>query len=149
MTTGQTESIALVLHGGGGPQTVVPIVDHLAATMQVLAPTHPGWNGTVLPDDVTSVADLAGVYLEQLVTSGARGVVVVGSSIGGWLALEMAIAAAGSERYAGVIGAVVDIDGVGAVVDGERSRTSSRWTPGGSPRRRGTTRSGATSTPPV
>jgi pimeloyl-ACP methyl ester carboxylesterase len=119
MTTGQTGSIALVLHGGGGPQTVAPIVDHLAATMRVLAPTHPGWNGTALPDDVTSVADLAGVYLEQLVTSGARGVVVVGSSIGGWLALEMAIAAAGSERYAGVIGAMVDIDGVGAVVDGE------------------------------
>lgn len=43
----------------------------------------------------------------------------MGSSIGGWIALEMAIRAASDERYAGIIGAVIDIDGVGAVVDGE------------------------------
>lgn len=41
------------------------------------------------------------------------------ASIGGWIALEMALQAAGDDRFAGLIGAVVDIDGVGAVVDGE------------------------------
>lgn len=110
---------ALVLHGGGGPQTVAPIVGHLAATMHVVAPTHPGWNGTSRPDDIASVAVLATAYLDRLLEHGERDVVVVGSSIGGWIALEMAIQAAGDERYAGLIGAVVDIDGVGAVVDGE------------------------------
>jgi pimeloyl-ACP methyl ester carboxylesterase len=110
---------ALVLHGGGGPQTVAPIVGHLAATMHVFAPTHPGWNGTVRPDEIASIADLAAAYLERLLTHGERDVVVVGSSIGGWIALEMAIQSAAEERYAGVIGAVVDIDGVGAVVEGE------------------------------
>lgn len=111
--------IALVLHGGGGPLTVAPIVAHLAATHHVVAPTHPGWNGTVRPDDIDSVASLAAAYLARLHDDGAQGVLVVGSSIGGWIALEMAVRAAADERYADVIGAVVDIDGVGAVVDGE------------------------------
>lgn len=110
---------ALVLHGGGGPQTVAPIVGHLAPIMHALAPTHPGWSGTARPDDIASVADLASAYLERLLEHGERDVVVIGSSIGGWLALEMAIQSSGDERYAGLIGAVIDIDGVGAVVEGE------------------------------
>jgi pimeloyl-ACP methyl ester carboxylesterase len=110
---------ALVLHGGGGPLTVAPIVGHLAPTMRVLAPTHPGWNGTERPDEIGSVADLAAAYLARLREHGERDVVLVGSSIGGWIALEMAVQAAGDERDAGLIGAVVEIDGVGVVVDGE------------------------------
>jgi pimeloyl-ACP methyl ester carboxylesterase len=111
--------IALVLHGGGGPQTVAPIVGHLAPSFHTLAPTHPGWNGTSRPDDISSVAALAGAYLDRLLADGARDVVVIGSSIGGWIALEMAVQTVADVRYAGVIGAVVDIDGVGVVVDGE------------------------------
>ncbi|WP_374945986.1 alpha/beta fold hydrolase [Agreia sp.] len=110
---------ALVLHGGGGLQTVAPIVDHLAPTMHVLAPTHPGWNGTRRPDDIASVADLAAAYLTRLLDDGQHDVVVVGSSIGGWIALEMAIQAAATDRYSGLIGAVIDIDGVGAVIENE------------------------------
>lgn len=110
---------AFVLHGGGGPQTVAPIVGHLAPTMHAVAPTHPGWEGTPLPASIASVADLASDYLGRLLAGGERDVVLIGSSIGGWLALEMAVQAAADERYAGLIGAVVDIDGVGAVVDGE------------------------------
>ncbi|WP_423918875.1 alpha/beta fold hydrolase [Frigoribacterium sp. 2-23] len=111
--------IALVLHGGGGPQTIAPIVAHLAPTFHVLAPTHPGWNGTSRPDDIDSIRALAAAYLARLQEDGGNNVVLVGSSIGGWIALEMAIQAAADERYAGAIGAVVNIDGVGAVVDGE------------------------------
>ncbi|PRY10045.1 alpha/beta fold hydrolase [Kineococcus rhizosphaerae] len=114
--TGRT---ALVLHGGGGPRTVAAIVEHLAPSFHVLAPTHPGWDGTSRPDDVDSVAALAAAYLERLHRDGERDVVLVGSSLGGWLALEMAVLAAAGERYDGVVGAVVDVDGVGAVVEGE------------------------------
>lgn len=110
---------ALVLHGGGGPQTVAPIVGHLASAMHVLAPTHPGWEATPRPDSIGSVADLAAGYLEYLLDRGEQDVVLIGSSIGGWIALEMAVQAAADARYSGLIGAVVDIDGVGAVVDGE------------------------------
>lgn len=114
-----TARTALVLHGGGGPRTVAPIVGHLSATMHALAPTHPGWDGTVRPESIASVADLAHAYLARLADDGERDVVVVGSSIGGWIALEMAIEAAADRRFAGLIGAVVVIDTVGAVVDGE------------------------------
>lgn len=105
--------VALVLHGGGGPMTVAPIVAHLAQQFHVLAPTHPGWNGTSRPEDIDSVRALAAAYLERLRADDVRDVTLVGSSIGGWIALEMAIQAPD------LIRAVVDIDGVGVVVDGE------------------------------
>ena len=114
-----TARSVLVLHGGGGPQTVAPIVGHLVPTHHVLAPTHPGWDGTPRPESIASVADLAHAYLARLVEHGDQDVVVVGSSIGGWIALEMAVQAAADEQYAGVLGAIVVIDGVGAVVEGE------------------------------
>lgn len=111
--------IALVLHGGGGPKTVAPIVGHLASSYHALAPTHPGWNSTFRTDDIDSVAALAAAYLERLLADGGRDAVLIGSSIGGWIALEMAVQAAADDRYSGLIGAVVNIDGVGVVVDGE------------------------------
>ena len=110
---------ALVLHGGGGPRTVAPIVGHLAATRFATAPTHPGWDGTERPESITSVADLARTYLEALVDHDERDVLVVGSSIGGWIALEMAVQSIADDRFAGRLGAVVVIDGVGAVVEGQ------------------------------
>ena len=112
--------VALVLHGGGGPRTVAPILAHLEPAFRVVAPTHPGWDGTPRSSEIDSVAALATLYLNRLVADGDHGVVLIGSSIGGWIALEMATQAAASPAvYAGVIAAVVDIDGVGALVDGE------------------------------
>jgi hypothetical protein len=43
---------ALVLHGGGGPQTVAPIAGHLTATMHVLA--RPTRDGTARAGPTTS-----------------------------------------------------------------------------------------------
>ncbi|GGK97412.1 pimeloyl-ACP methyl ester carboxylesterase [Curtobacterium luteum] len=118
-STGITQDrTALVLHGGGGPRTVAPLVAHLASAFRVVAPTHPGWDGTERPAAIASIHALAVAYLKQLREDGEQDVVLVGSSIGGWIALEMAITAASEERFAGIVGAVVDIDGVGAVVDG-------------------------------
>ncbi|WP_431246601.1 alpha/beta fold hydrolase [Leifsonia xyli] len=109
---------ALILHGGGGPRTVAPIVAHLRGTMHAIAPTHPGWDGTELPSSIASVSDLAAGYLQLLRDRGERDSVVIGSSIGGWIALEMAVQAATDDRFADVLSAVVDIDGVGAVIEG-------------------------------
>ena len=108
----------LVLHGGGGPMTVAPLAAHLAARYLTLMPTHPGWEGTERPAAIDSVAALATAYLDRLLADGDRDVALVGSSIGGWIALEMAYQASTDDRYTGLIGAVVDIDGVGAVVEG-------------------------------
>ena len=100
---------ALVLHGGGGPATVASIATHLSPTMHVITPTHPGWNGTERPAWLTSVADLARAYLQLLQDEGLRDVVVVGSSLGGWIACEMALRDEGS-RIAGLV--LIDTGGV-------------------------------------
>ncbi|MFD9389499.1 alpha/beta fold hydrolase [Streptomyces sp. NPDC060000] len=107
----------LVLHGGGGPLTVTPIAEHFAATAHTLLPTHPGWNGAHRPEDLTRVADLAAAYLRLLRDRQLSDVLVVGSSLGGWIAAELA--AADTE---GLISGIVLMDAVGIEVDGEPIR---------------------------
>lgn len=80
----------LVLHGGGGPFTVAPIAAHLEPGAHVLLPTHPGWDGTPRPDSLADIPDLAAIYLQLLADRGLQDVVVIGSSLGGWVAVEMA-----------------------------------------------------------
>lgn len=108
---------ALVLHGGGGPATVAPLAAHLAETRHVITPTHPGWNGTDRPDRLSSIGDLASAYLELLADQELGDVVVVGNSVGGWLACEMAVRDSGS-----AITGLVLIDSVGIDVEGEAIR---------------------------
>lgn len=104
----------LVLHGGGGPATVSGIAQHLSHTAQVLAPVHPGWDGTPRPDWCTGVDDLALSYLHLLQDRDLHDVLVVGSSLGGWIAAEMAV-----RDTAGRIGGLVLIDAVGVHVESE------------------------------
>lgn len=104
----------LVLHGGGGPATVSGLAGRLAESFHVLTPTHPGWNGTARPEGIAGVADLAAMYLLELDDRGLRDVAVIGSSMGGWIAAEMAL----RDRN-GAVGRVVIVDGVGADIPGE------------------------------
>src|SRR5215831_8019377 len=80
----------LVLHGGGGPDTVRPIASHLAAGHRVLIPTLPGWNGASRPASMTSIGNYAQAFLDHLARLGVADVVAIGSSLGGWIAAEMA-----------------------------------------------------------
>ncbi|QJT05907.1 alpha/beta fold hydrolase [Streptomyces asoensis] len=107
----------LVLHGGGGPATVAPIAEHFAATAHTLLPTHPGWNGTPRPDDFTRVADLAAAYLRLLHDRHLSDVLVIGSSLGGWIAAELATA-----DTQGLISGIVLMNSVGIEVDGDPVR---------------------------
>lgn len=104
----------LVLHGGAGPFSVAPISEYLGRTRQVLTPTHPGWNGTPRPEGIDTIADLAGLYLGMLDERGLREVLVVGSSIGGWIAAEMA-----AQDRAGIVGGLILIDATGILVAAE------------------------------
>src|SRR5436853_7781653 len=58
----------LILHGGGGPQTVSGFAELLAAERpaRVITPTHPGFAGTPRPDSLASVAGLAELYVALL-----------------------------------------------------------------------------------
>jgi len=104
----------LLLHGGGGPFTVAPIAAHLADHSRVLLPTHPGWNGTPRPEWLTEIPDLADVYLHLLADRSLTDVVVIGSSLGGWIAAQMA-----ASDTDGRVGRIVIIDGAGIEVPGE------------------------------
>ncbi|WP_435229037.1 alpha/beta fold hydrolase [Streptomyces sp. Tue6028] len=119
--------VALVLHGGSGPATVAAVAAHLATErhMRVFLPTHPGWDGTERPDWFTGVDDLALAHLHWLRDEGHRDVLVVGSSIGGWAAAEMAFRDDGE-----VIGCLVLINSVGVAVPGEPVRDIFALTPG-------------------
>jgi pimeloyl-ACP methyl ester carboxylesterase len=112
--TGRT---ALVLHGGGGPATVQGIAAHLSGARHVLTPVHPGWDGTARPPWLSSIGDLAAAYVRLLRDEGHQDVLVVGSSIGGWIGAEMAV-----RDEAGLISSLVLIDSVGVLVEGQPIR---------------------------
>ncbi|MFE7773565.1 alpha/beta fold hydrolase [Streptomyces sp. NPDC057445] len=114
LTEAGTGRPCLILHGGGGPATVVGLADHLAQTMHTITPTLPGWNGAPRPAWLTGIDDLAIAYLNHLQDLRLRDVLVVGSSIGGWAAAEMAV-----RDTAGLITGLVLIDAVGVQVEGE------------------------------
>ncbi|RKN41873.1 alpha/beta hydrolase [Streptomyces hoynatensis] len=107
----------LVLHGGGGPATVAGLAAHLAGSAHTLTPVHPGWEGTERPEWLAGIGDLAAVYLQFLHERGLREVIVVGSSLGGWTAAEMAVRDTG-----GVVAGLVLLDAVGVRVEGEPIR---------------------------
>ncbi|MFJ1865211.1 alpha/beta fold hydrolase [Streptomyces sp. NPDC088097] len=104
----------LILHGGGGPATVAGLAQHLSRTAHTLTPVHPGWDGTHRPAWLTGIGDLALAYLHHLRERGLRDVLVVGSSLGGWIAAEMAV-----RDTAGTITGLVLVDAVGVRVETE------------------------------
>lgn len=81
----------LLLHGGAGPRSMAGLADALAADRFVLTPTHPGFEGTDRPEWMDTVADLASAYLDLLDELDRDDVLVVGNSVGGWIAAEMAL----------------------------------------------------------
>ena len=102
----------LILHGGGGPQTVAGIASGLSRA-HVLVPTHPGFGGEPRPEWFNSIDDLAFAYLELLERLNLRDVLVIGSSVGGWIASAMALRDT-LQRISGL----VLVNGVGIQVDG-------------------------------
>lgn len=90
----------LYLHPGDG-FTALPVLDHLARTHRVIAPSHPGFDGSELPEDYRTVDDLAYFYLDLIAQLALRDVIVLGVSFGGWIAAEIAIKS--TARISGVI----------------------------------------------
>jgi pimeloyl-ACP methyl ester carboxylesterase len=80
----------LFLHGASGFDQRQPFVAPLSAKRRLIAPSHPGFGQSSLPEWLDSIDDIAHLYLELLDTLGLDKVDVVGCSIGGWIAAEMA-----------------------------------------------------------
>ena len=103
----------LLLHGGAGPQSALPLRRLFAAgKVRVITPTHPGFGGTVRPAGLDGIAKLAALYGQLLAELDLADVSVIGNSIGGWIAAELGLLR--SPRVSGV----VLIDAVGIDVPG-------------------------------
>jgi pimeloyl-ACP methyl ester carboxylesterase len=104
----------LLLHGGGGPDTVGRFAQLFASThpVHVMVPTHPGFGGTLRPEGLHTIRGLAALYGALLDQLDLANVTVIGNSIGGWIAAEIGLLA--SPRVSGVL----LLDAVGIAVPG-------------------------------
>ena len=79
----------LFLHPGIGLRGADPFLNALGRIGRVIAPAHPGFHGSPL-GGFTSVDDISYLYL-SLLEGLDEPALVVGSSFGGWIALEAAV----------------------------------------------------------
>ncbi|HEX3536903.1 MAG TPA: alpha/beta hydrolase [Stellaceae bacterium] len=97
----------LFLHGGDYWLQNRACLDRLTQRFRVVAPRHPGFGSSPRPSWFRTVHDIAYLYLDLIDRLALDRPLVVGSSLGGWIALEMAV------RDPGRIGRLVLIDSVG------------------------------------
>ena len=93
----------LFLHGGQGPVPGLPFFARLAksAGRRIIMPSHPGFGGSSLPDWLDCCDDIAHIYLELMDKLSIPHAAVIGASIGGWIAAEMATKA--PERFSHLV----------------------------------------------
>ena len=110
-------SIEALVHGEGRPLLFlhgidyfaqqVPFLYRLAEQFRVIAPRHPGFGATARPRWMRTIGDVAYLYLDLIDRLALDKPLLVGSSFGGWLALEMAV------RAPAQLGGLVLIDTLG------------------------------------
>src|SRR5262245_58450448 len=86
----------LVLHGAGGNRGWRRWLDRVAARFTVWAPTHPGFGRSGDADWMEGIDDLARFYLWFIDAAGLGRPHLLGQSIGGWTAAEMAAMSPGA-----------------------------------------------------
>jgi pimeloyl-ACP methyl ester carboxylesterase len=106
----------LLLHGEDGTLFLGDLISRLAASFDVIAPSHPAWAGTKRSSRITTIDDIAYLYLDLLRVLNLASVTVAGLSMGGWIAAEMATK---SEEH---IGGLVLVAPLGIKVRGTTDR---------------------------
>ncbi len=81
----------ILLHGEDGLDPKAPFLDLLAAHGRVIAPSHPGFGHSPDAETIDTIDDLAYLYLDLLAEQDLREAIVIGFSLGGWIAAEMAV----------------------------------------------------------
>lgn len=81
----------LFLHGASGAGAWLPFMDKLAAHFDVIVPEHPGYGGSDDPDWLDDIHDMAYFYKDVLRALDLSDVHLVGLSLGGWIAAELAV----------------------------------------------------------
>jgi pimeloyl-ACP methyl ester carboxylesterase len=106
----------LFLHGGDYFAQHRDFLDKLMRQWRVIVPRHPGFGNSERPDGFRTVHDLAYLYLDLLERTDLGEVTLVGSSFGGWIALEMCV------RCLERIDRLVVIDSLGVKFGGREER---------------------------
>jgi pimeloyl-ACP methyl ester carboxylesterase len=94
------------LHGAGGHTGWMPFLDELSRRFLVLAPEHPGFGQSDDPPWLDDIADLAYFHLDLLAALKLDRVHLVGTSLGGWVAAEMAVRSTARLASLTLVGAV-------------------------------------------
>ena len=81
----------LILHGNSGNSGPTISAQMLAERYTVYMPSHPGFNQSERPEWLETMQDLASFYSWFLEKQGLEGVRAIASSMGGWLAAEIAV----------------------------------------------------------
>ncbi len=106
----------LLLHGGGGPQHHLPFFQKLTEHFDVVAPIHPGFASSAIPEHFDGMEDLVYLLLDLMNALDLRDAIVVGVSMGGWAAAEMAV------RNTSRMSKLILVDAVGIKTGGRDSR---------------------------
>jgi pimeloyl-ACP methyl ester carboxylesterase len=80
----------LLLPSEEGLETEAPFVDELARKFEVIIPQAPGYGRSNRPDWITNMDDIAYIYLDLIEKLGLKKVTLMGFSLGGWIAAELA-----------------------------------------------------------
>jgi pimeloyl-ACP methyl ester carboxylesterase len=112
MLKGGSGDPLLYLHSAGGEIVWLPFFEQLSQRYTVYVPAHPGFNLSEGLDRIDTMEDLVFHYTDLMEQLGLTQPYVVGLSLGGWLAAELAI------RYSNCIRKLALIDAVGLRVPG-------------------------------
>ena len=90
MFSGGSGPPLLFLHGAGGNSGWQAYHEELSKTHTVYVPSQPGFNGTERPEWLYTITDLAHFNQEMVQALNLDQYILMGSSMGGWVAAEMA-----------------------------------------------------------
>src|ERR1051326_1999380 len=94
------------LHGAGGHTGWMAFLEALSQRFAVFAPEHPGFGQSDDPPWLEEVGDLAYFHLDLLAALGLDRVHLMGTSLGGWIAAEMAVRSTSRLASLTLVGAV-------------------------------------------
>lgn len=96
----QDIDLEVVRYGSGAPLVLFddeegltrqsPIIETLAKSFEVIIPSAPGFGQSSRPDWIENMDDISYVMLDFLDETGIEDATVIGFSLGGWLAAEIA-----------------------------------------------------------
>jgi pimeloyl-ACP methyl ester carboxylesterase len=103
----------LYLHGARGAGRWLPFMEALSQNFEVIVPEHPGFGQSETPNWLDNIGDLAYFYLDFIEGLGLDQVHLVGTSLGGWIAAELAVRNQSSLRSLTLVAAAgIHVQGV-------------------------------------